>query len=272
MDSAVSAANGCRLFELPGHRWYLPQCNFYIREVKEILIQVHFVQAREKVRAFLARYDGQVPDGQIEIDETLDESALAVHRYPDTVVVRSADVPESVIAHELVHVAQHTLEQFGGFHLLYVLLAEGLAEFVARSLYPAHVVKYAPGYEAISLLVEVVPGAIGDLVRINDLPLTPADAEGILTSSCLPPYTRRLLAKESDLIRSSVEQAWEAGIGDPTFVTLGEELRAWKFLLDERFGAIWSQLYAAIEPWFEVEGERGDPVDGSTYGSGLQGA
>jgi hypothetical protein len=230
------------------------------------------MQAREKVRAFLAPYDGQVPDGHIEIDETLDESALAVHRYPDTVAVRSADVPESVIAHELVHVAQHTLEQFGGFHLLYVLLAEGLAEFVAKSLYPEHVVKYAPGYEAISLLVEVVPGAIGDLLRINDLPLTPADTEGILTSSCLPPYTRRLLAKESDLIRSSVERAWEAGIGDPTFVTLGEELRAWKFLLDERCGTIWSQLYAAIEPWFEVEGERGAPADGSTYDDGLRGA
>lgn len=230
------------------------------------------MQAREKVRAFLAPYDGQVPDGQIEIDETLDESALAVHRYPDTVAVRSADVPESVIAHELVHVAQHTLEQFRGFHLLYVLLAEGLAEFVARSLYPEHVVKYVPGYEAVSLLVKVVPGVIGDLLRINDLPLTPADAEGILTSSCLPPYTRRLLAKESDLIRSSVERAWEAGIDDPTFVTLGEELRAWKFLLDERCGTIWSQLYAAMEPWFEVEGERGTPADGSTYDDSLRGA
>lgn len=212
-----------------------------------------FARARGKVCAFLAPYGGCVPTGQIETDETLGESALATHRYPDTVVVKSPDVPESVIAHELVHVVEHTLEQFRGFRLLYVLLTEGLAEFVAKSLYPEHVVKYVPGHEMVSLLVGATPGVIGDLLRINDLPLAPEDVERILTSPRLPPYTRRLLAAESDLIRGSVQRAWEVGIKDPTFVTLGEEMRAWKFLLDERFDPRWDQLYEAMEPWFEAE-------------------
>ena len=212
-----------------------------------------FLRAREKVRAFLDPYGGCVPASQVEIEETLDESALAIHRYPDTVVVKSSDVPESVIAHELVHVAQHTLEQFRGFRLLYVLLAEGLAEFVTRLLYPEHVIKYVPGHEVVSLLVGAVPDVISGLLRINDLPLTPEDVERILTSPRPPAYTRRLLAAESDLIRGSVQRAWEIGIDDPTFVTLGEEMRAWKFLLDERFEPLWDQLHEAMEPWFEVE-------------------
>jgi hypothetical protein len=192
-----------------------------------------FVQAREKVRAFLAPYGGDIPTGWVEADGTLGESALATHRYPDTVVVRRPDVPESVLAHELVHIAQRTLEQFLGFRLLYVLLAEGLAEFVAKSLYPEHTVKYVVGHKVVSLLVESVPDVIGDLLCINGLSLTPGDVESILTSSRLPPYTRRLLAAESDLIQGSVQRAWELGIEDPTFVTLGEEMRAWKFLLDD---------------------------------------
>jgi len=221
--------------------------------VSEELMNRRFARARGKVRAFLAPYGGCVPTGQIETDGTLEESALATHRYPDAVIVKSPDVPESVIAHELVHVTQHTLEQFRGFRLLYVLLAEGLAEFVARSLYPEHMVKYVPGHEVVSLLVGAAPDVIRDLLRINDLPLTPEDVERILTSPRLPPYTRRLLSAESDLIRGSVQRAWEAGIEDPTFVTLGEEMRAWKFLLDERFEPLWNQLHKAIEPWFEVE-------------------
>ena len=70
----------------------------------------------------------------------------------------------------------------------------------------------------------------------------------------MPPCIRRLLAVEGDLIRSSVQRAWEIGIQeDPTFVTLGEEMRAWKFLLDEQFEPLWNQLYEAMEPWFEME-------------------
>jgi len=217
-------------------------------------LERRFSRATTKVRAFLAPYGAKMPAAQIEVDEKLEEPALGTHHYPDTVIVKSPDVPESVIAHELVHVAQHTSEQFRGFRLLYVLLAEGLAEFVARSLYPEHVVKYAPGYETVSLLVEAAPDVIGDLLRINTLSLTPDDVERILSSSRLPPYTRRLLAVEGDLIRSSVQRAWEVGIQeDPTFVTLGEEMRAWKFLLDEQFESLWNQLYEAMEPWFEVE-------------------
>jgi len=43
-------------------------------------------------------------------------------------------VPESDIAHELVHIAQGTLEQFRGFRLLYTVLVEGLADWVVKQL------------------------------------------------------------------------------------------------------------------------------------------
>jgi len=41
------------------------------------------------------------------------------------------------------------------------------------------------------------------------------------------------------------------GIDDPTFVTLGEEVRAWKFILDRRFDRIRDRLDEAIRAWFE---------------------
>jgi len=89
-------------------------------------------RAEEKVREYLARYGGTLPATQVILDPDLDEETMATHRYPATVVVREPSVPKSVIAHELVHIAQGTLEHFRGFRLLYVLLAEGLADKVNR--------------------------------------------------------------------------------------------------------------------------------------------
>ena len=97
-------------------------------------------------------------------------------------MVREASVLESVIAHELVHIAQGTLEQFRGFRLLYTLLAEGLAEWVTKALYEEHEVKYEAGYRLLALLVATDEGSVSGLLRLNDLPLRPEDVEAILAS------------------------------------------------------------------------------------------
>jgi hypothetical protein len=209
--------------------------------------------AEEKVREYLGRYGGKLRSNRIVLDPELGEETLATHRYPDTVVVREAAAPESVIAHELVHIAQGTLEQFRGFRLLYTLLAEGLADWVAKQLYPDHEVRYEAGYRLVQLLVEVNKMVIGDLLHLNEMPLVPADLESILSSPHLSVYSRDLLSGMAGRIRDSIRAAREAGITDPTFVTLGEEVRAWKFLLDGRFERVRERIGELVEKWFGQE-------------------
>jgi len=204
-------------------------------------------RAETRVRAHLARWGGKLPPAGIILAPELDEETMATHRYPATVVVREATVPESVIAHELVHIAQGTLEQFGGFRLLYTLLAEGLAEWVAKGLYPEHEVKYKAGHRLIALLAQADEGAIGGLLRLHDLPLAPADVEAILASPHLPAYPRDFLGRMAGRIRESIQAANEAGIADPTFVTLGEEVRAWKFVLEGRFAGVRGEVAEEYE-------------------------
>jgi len=207
-------------------------------------------RAEKRVREYLARYGCDFPPTRIVHEPELHEGTLATHRPPGTVVVRKAFVPESVIAHELVHIAQGTLEHFRGFRLLYTLLTEGLADWVAKQLYPEHEVKYPAGYRLIELLVEADEGSIGDLLRLNGLPLMPEDVETILSSPHLATCSRNLLSPMAGRIREGVRAAQEAGITDPTFVPLGEELRAWKFLLDGRFEGVREEIDRLVEEGF----------------------
>lgn len=210
-------------------------------------------RAAERVREYLARHGSELPSIRIVLEPHLREGTLATHRYPATVVVREASVPESVIAHELVHITQGTLEQFRGFRLLYTLLAEGLAEWVAKTLYPEHEVKYDVGYRLLALLVATDERSIGDLLRLNDLPLVSEDVEAILASPHLADYSRDLLSAMGERIRDSVRTAVEEGIADPTFVSLGEEVRAWKFLLDGRFEKVRDEASEITREWFGPE-------------------
>jgi hypothetical protein len=210
-------------------------------------------RAEMRVEEYLKRYGGELPSTRIVFDPELYEETLATHRYPDTVLVRKAWVPEAVIAHELVHIAQGTLEQFRGFNLLYSLLAEGLAEWVTKELYPEHEVKYEAGYRLVKLLVETDERVIGDLLRLNEMLLVPGDLEAILSSPHLAAYTRDLLSPMAERIRENIRAGQEAGITDPTFVTLGKELRAWKFLLDERFNGVRGEVDRVVGEWFGLE-------------------
>lgn len=175
-----------------------------------------FTRAKDKVDVYLAPHGGRKLKGRIKVDETLDMYSLAAHCYPDIVLVKSADIAEAIIAHEWVHVVQGTLEYFRGFRLLYVLLAEGLAEFVTKELYPDHVVKYPAGYELVATLVANDPEVIGGLLQLNNLPLIPEDVDTILASAHVPSYSRDLIARMADRIRDSIRTANEVGIDDPT--------------------------------------------------------
>jgi len=206
--------------------------------------------AQMRLREYLSRYGGKLPSTRIILDPELGEETLATHRYPNIVVVREPLVPESVIAHELVHIAQGTLEQFRGFQLLYTLLAEGLADWGAKQLYPEHEVKYEAGHRLVQLLVETDKAVIGDLLQLNEMPLMPGDLEAILSSPHLTVYSRDLLSGLAGRIRDSIRAAQEAGITDPTFVSLGEEVQAWKFLLDGRFDRVRERINAAVREWF----------------------
>lgn len=218
---------------------------------REEIWEVRFAQAKKRVDAYLSPHGGRLLKGRIVIDETLDEHSTATHYYPDVVAIKTPDVPESVIAHEWVHVVQQTLGFFRGFRLLYILLAEGLAEFVTRELYPDHPAKYPSGYELVSALVTAQPDAIRDLLKLNDLALVPEDIDIILGNDHVPTCSKDLLGRMADQIRNSIRTANKVGIGDPTFVTLGEEVRAWKFLLDKRFDGVREKVNHATETWFE---------------------
>ncbi len=212
-------------------------------------------RAEARVREYLARYEGELPLPRIALDPGLDRETVATHHYPARVVVRETSVPESVIAHELVHIAQGTLEQFRGFRLLYTLLSEGLADWVTKQLYPEHQVKYAAGYRLIQLLVETDETVIGDLLRLNGWPLAPEDVEAILDDPHLATYSRDLLSPMAGRIRESIRAAGEAAITDPTFVPLGEEVRAWKFLLGERFARVRAEVDEVVGEWLAVDKE-----------------
>lgn len=216
------------------------------------ILEQRLSRAEQRVREYLSRYGATLPSTRIAVDPALSEGTLATHRYPATVVVRDLSVPESVIAHELVHIAQGTLEQFKGFRLLYTLLAEGLADWLAKALYPEHEIKYQAGVRLIETLASVDERMVGNLLRLNDLPLALEDVDTILASPLLADYTRNLLLSMAERIRDSTGVAVEAGITDPTFITLGEEVRAWKFVIDKRFQKAWDGARAILREWFQT--------------------
>lgn len=109
---------------------------------------------------------------------------------------------------------------------------------------------------------------IGGILHLNDMSLELGDLDRILGDERLPAYTEELLGHMAHRIREGIQAAHAAGITDPTFVTLGEEVRAWKFLLAPRFEPVWDlsacnaqagQIEQPLAAWFETQGDqRGD--------------
>jgi hypothetical protein len=67
-------------------------------------------------------------------------------------------------------------------------------------------------------------------------------------------YSRDFLSPMAGRIRGSIRAA-KAGITDPTFVPLGEEVRAWKFVVDGRFEGVRGEIGEVVRDWF---GTRAD--------------
>jgi hypothetical protein len=219
-------------------------------KMEEFDLEGRLQRAEGRVKGHLVRCGCFIPSTRIVRDPEIDEDTLATHRHPGTVVVRETSVPESVIAHELVHIAQGTLEQFRGFRLVYTVLAQGLADGVANQLYLEHEVKCQACQRLIELLMAADESSTGDLLRLNDLSLVPEDLEAILGSSHPAAYSRDLLSQIAGCIRDSIRTAREAIITEPTFAPLGEEMRTWKFLLDRRFDRVREEVDRVVEKWF----------------------
>lgn len=213
-------------------------------------LEAKLTRAKAKVDTYLEPHGGRKLEGRIEIDETLDGSATISLR--NTVYVKSADIAESIIAHEWVHIVQEGWEILRGFPLLYLQLSEGLAEFVAKELYPEHkVVAYQAGYKLVATLVANDPRVIGELLQVSNLPLIPEDVDAILASVHVSSHSRDWIARCAESARDSIRTANEAGVDNPAFGTLGREVRAWKFILNRRFDKIRDDLDEAIKAWFE---------------------
>jgi hypothetical protein len=219
-------------------------------KMEEFDLEGRFPRTEGRVKGHLVLCGCFIPSTRIVRDPELDEDTLVTDRYPGTVVVRETSVPESDIAHELVHLAQGTSEQFPSFQSLYTLLVEGLADWVAKQLYPEHEVKYQAGHRLIELLLANDESSVGGLFRLNDLSLVAQDMEAILGSSHLAAYSCDLPSPIAGRIRNSIPAAKEAGLTDPTFAPLGEEMRTWKLLLDSRYGAVSEEVDRVVEKWF----------------------
>jgi len=101
--------------------------------------------------------------------------------------------------------------------------------------------------------VQVDEKVIGDILRINEILVTLDDIEIILSHPYVADYSQNLLGNIADRIRESIHTANRLGITDPTFVPLGEELRAWKFLLNGKFEKIKEKIKEMVEKWLEDE-------------------
>ena len=215
-------------------------------------LQVKLRRVEKAINAFLAPYNLKIERCEIEIGESLEEGALASHRYPNRILVKREDVAESIVAHELVHVVQGTLEVFKGFRWLYSLLSEGLAEFIAKSLYPEHDVKYELHYELISILYGIDRNIVEEIVNINYLPLSPSDVDELLNSPHVSPYSKGIIKDQADHLRNNIRRAMNAKITDPTFISYGEDLRAWKFLINQKFDPKRREINEILEAYFET--------------------
>jgi len=207
--------------------------------------------AQQKVNEFLQKYQLFIGECQIKVDPEVGEGTLATWQRPCVVVVKKPDVPESVIAHELVHILQQTLEVFAGYRWLYALLSEGLAEFIAQKLYPEHKIKHKLGRDLISVLYALDKNIVKEIIWLDNLKLAPQDIDLLLASPNVHPYWKEIIENEAEHLKRNIQRALQGKIDDPTFISLGEDLRAWKFLINPRFDSRRSEVQQILAEFFD---------------------
>jgi len=208
-------------------------------------------RAEKNVNRFLKDFELRLEDCKIEKRDYLGNNSLASWKRPKKILVKNDDTPESIIAHELIHVLQGTFETFRGFKYLYKLLSEGLAEFVAKWAYPEHEVKYKLHYQMVVILYEIDASIVREIITLDYISLLPEDIDILLNSPKVHSYFKNLVAPRGDLLRKNIKSAIEAEITDTTFITFGEDLRAWKFLIDKRFDLKRRKINIILDEYFK---------------------
>lgn len=188
-----------------------------------------------KLRQFLKKYDIKVPNCRIEIDKNLDKSTLATHFYPNKIIVKDLSVPESVICHELIHRVQNTLESPKMFRYIYTILSEGMAEFISKTLYPNHKVKYRLEKQLFETLFSIDRNVIKEVIELNNFKINSKEFELISKNKNLHKNFREMIHGREIIIKKQIKDANCLGINDTTFISHGEEIMAWKFLLAPKF-------------------------------------
>lgn len=201
----------------------------------KIILENKLKNATLKLYIFFKKFNIKVPKCEIEIDKKLDKHTLATHRYPNKIVVKNLRVPESVICHELVHRIQKTLEFPSMFKYLYTCLAEGMAEFITKILYPSHKVKYLLEEKLFRILFSVDEDVIKEILNLNNFKMSSQEFESMLNDKNLHPYFKKMIRERKDAIKKAIDDANRLKIDDPTFINHGEEIMAWKFLLNPKF-------------------------------------
>jgi len=207
--------------------------------------------AQQKVNKFFQKYKLSIDECQIKVDPEIGEGTLATWQRPCMVVVKKPDVPESVIAHELVHILQQTLEVFAGYRWLYTLLSEGLAEFIAQKLYPEHEIKHKLGYDLVCILCSLDEDIVKEIIQLDSLKLTPQDIDLLLASPNVHPYWKEIIKNQAEHLKRNIQRALEGRIDDPTFISFGEDLRSWKFLLAPKFDSRQSEIQEILAEFFD---------------------
>lgn len=200
-----------------------------------IILEDKLKNATSKLHTFFKKFRINVPKCNIEIDKKLDKYTLATHRYPNRIVVRNAQISESVICHELIHRIQRTLESPCMFKYLYTSLAEGMAEFITKALYSSHRVKYPLEEKLFRTLFSVNRNVIRETMHLNNFKMSSQEFESMLKDKNLHPYFRKMISDRKEVIKKTIDDANRLRIDDPTFITHGEEIMAWKFLLNPKF-------------------------------------
>lgn len=214
-------------------------------------LQFKLASAQQKVNEFLQKYQLFINECHIKVNPEIGEDTLATWRRPCTVVVKKPDVPESVIAHELVHILQQTLEVFAGYRWLYTLLSEGLAEFIAQKLYPEHEIKHELGHNLVGILYALDKDVVKEIIQLDSLKLTPQDIDLVLASPNVHPYWKEIIRNEAEHLKKNIQRALEGRIDDPTFISFGEDLRAWKFLLNPKFDSRRDDIQQILAKFFD---------------------
>lgn len=215
-------------------------------------IKVKFRHAKKKLDKFLKNYDMEVGECDIKIVPELDTETFATRRYPNLILLKRKETPETLLQRELIHFIQKTLRCPDIFVYVYTVLAEGLADFITKTLYSRYKIKYPIGYKIVELLFAIDDKyTITNLFNINSLPLIPNDVSILMKDERVHSGFKELIKPQKDMIKNSIDNANKLGELNPLFIPHGVELKTWKFLRYEGYDKQRERLNKLIDRYYK---------------------